>query len=797
MYFTNKKPFIVVLALLFALSPFGSAFANQGDGGTPELAELYGTIDVSSTEPTTVIVELKEEAVVEAKQNGQAQSESEIESKRNQLVADLEDEVGNVEVKQEYDYLLSGLSVELPANEIQYILSHEEVRAVYPDVEYEVPEMETAPDDAVPYMFDSAPFIGANEVWEDLGYTGEEVTVAIIDTGVDYTHPDLAHAFGDYKGRDLVDNDDDPQETPPGDPRGNATNHGSHVAGTVAANGEIKGVAPDATLLAYRVLGPGGSGSTANVIAGIEQAVQDGADVMNLSLGNTLNDPDFATSLALDRAMAEGVMAVTSNGNAGPAEWTVGSPGTSRDAISVGATQLPYAVFNAQVETDGGVSYPSAAVMGPGPEEGITQLDGNDYELVDVGLAFTEDFEGVDVEGKVALISRGDLPFVEKVDNAKEAGAAGVIMYNNVDGDMPYIPSLALPTVMLNNVDGQKMLDELEAGNNTITISIEEAGEVGESVADFSSRGPVMDTWMIKPDVVAPGVNITSTVPTHNPENPHGYAALQGTSMAAPHVAGAAALILEAHPDWGVEEVKASLMNTAERITDPDGTMYAHNTQGAGSIRVPEAIQTKTLAVPGSYSFGKFAKDNGRQVERQHFEIKNLSDERKRYSFDVEFKGDPQGIRVNTSNNLNVQPGKSQKVNMNVQVNASQLEQGYYEGMIRISDGEETFEVPTILFVQEPDYPRVTSLAVSEASEGFALNFYLPGGADTVQVAAYDENLQPLGAGPSTEDLSEGYNTIEWDGTIATGEVIENGNYVAVFATANGQTDYVLAELDF
>ena len=96
----------------------------------------------------------------------------------------------------------------------------------------------------------------------------------------------------------------------------------------------------------------------------LNRAVQDGADVMNLSLGNSLNDPDYATSIALDWAMAEGVVAVTSNGNSGPANWTVGSPGTSRDAIAVGATQLPYNEYNSTITTTGGVSYPSAKVMG-------------------------------------------------------------------------------------------------------------------------------------------------------------------------------------------------------------------------------------------------------------------------------------------------------------------------------------------------------------------------------------------------------------------------------------------------
>ncbi|MDE5414454.1 S8 family serine peptidase [Alkalihalobacillus sp. MEB203] len=643
---------------------------------------------------------------------------------------------------------------------------------------------------------DSAPFIGSDLVW-DAGFTGEGVTVAVIDTGTDYTHPDLAHAFGEYKGWDFVDNNNDPQETPPGDPRGGSTNHGTHVAGTVAANGQIKGVAPDATLLAYRVLGPGGSGSTENVVAGIERAVQDGADIMNLSLGNTLNNPDWATSIALDWAMAEGVVAVTSNGNSGPNNWTVGSPGTSREAISVGATRLPYNVFSSEIFTSEGVEYPSAKVMGFTSEDELLALDEGEYEFVDVGLGYPADFEGKDLEGKIALISRGDFAFVDKATNAKNAGAVGAIIYNNVAGEHPDVPGMAVPTIKTTLVDGQKLLAELEAGNNTVSFDIEFAYEVGETVADFSSRGPVMETWMIKPDVSAPGVNITSTIPTHNPDNPHGYGAFQGTSMSAPHVAGAAALILQANPAWNVDQVKAALMNTAEDMIDPaTGKVYPHNTQGAGSIRVLDAIETETLVAPGSHSFGKFVKDTGRQVERQSFEIQNLSNERKRYSFEVEFTGNPDGIKVMTSNNLNVQPGKRQQVNFNVQVDTSKLTPGYYEGTIKVSDGETTIDVPSILFVGEPDYPRVTGTFFEKDGDSYTVGSYLPGGAEVLDYDFYKFNASDGTIGSLLGTIGEFTNVpapiheLSWDGNIG-GEQLPNGQYVlAVYVEQGGVTEY-------
>ncbi len=797
---------LLSIILVFILSTISVGAAPQANKVStpqaqtpPELAEIFGNLDTTSSKVTSVIVELEEESVVEAKHKGKKQSKANLAKTRNKVKKDVKDAAKSSKVKREYDHVFSGFSMELKSNEIPSLLAVPGVKAVYPNVTYTVTDSEgvTIEEDAYhPEMLDSAPFIGADEAWES-GYTGEGITVAVIDTGADYTHPDLAHAFGDYKGYDFVDDDQDPQETPKGDPRGEETTHGTHVSGTVAANGQIKGVAPEATLLAYRVLGPGGSGTTEDVVAGIERAVQDGADVMNLSLGNSLNNPDWATSIALDWAMAEGVVAVTSNGNAGPDNWTVGSPGTSRDAISVGATQLPYNVYTSEITTTGGVAYESDKVMGFANDEELLALDGNEYEYVYAGLGTPEEFEGKDVEGKIALIKRGAIPFVDKASNAKAAGAIGAIIFNSAPDEFEYeIPGMEVPTFKMSGTDGEKMLDELEKGNNTVAFNLEFDRKIGETVADFSSRGPVLDTWMIKPDVSAPGVNIVSTVPTHNEENPHGYASKQGTSMASPHVAGAAALLLDAHSDWGVDDVKAALMNTAVNLYDKSGEAYPHNTQGAGSIRPVDAINAETLVTPGSHSFGVFSKDKGKQVEKQHFMIKNLSDKHKKYSFDVEFEGNPDGIKVKTSKNLKVRGNKSEKVNFKVQVDASKLEPGYYEGTVTVSDGESELEVPTILFVKEPDYPRIDGgVTVTETENGYDLEVYLPGGAEEAGIWVYNTDLTHVGDGSVYTDLPKHYNTLSWDGKI-NGENLAPGNYYFyVYAVKNGQMDYTNSDV--
>ncbi|MBD1379742.1 S8 family peptidase [Metabacillus arenae] len=798
------KSFVYTTALALSLSSFSlgaDAAATQKSTEQRELAKVYGDINLSSKKSTTVIVELKEESIVEAKQAGISQSKGNLKKARDSAKAKTKKAVKNAKINREYEYVFSGFSVELPASEVPKLLTLEEVKAVYPNIEYQTDHVEgkervLSTEEYSPQMLKSAPYIGANRAWET-GYKGEGIKVAVIDTGADYTHPDLAGSFGDYKGYDFVDDDNEPQETPKGDPRGEETAHGTHVSGTVAANGYIKGIAPEATLLAYRVLGPGGSGTTEDVVAAIERAVQDGADVMNLSLGNTLNSPDWATSIALDWAMAEGVVAVTSNGNSGPENWTVGSPGTSREAISVGATQLPYNVYSAKF-----AGYESAKVMGFADDQELLDLSGKEVELVNAGLGQPADFEGINVDGKVAVISRGGIPFVDKATNAKNAGAIGAVIYNNIPGEFEFeIPGMEVPTVKLSNEDGRRLARAIEAGDNKTTFKFAFVKTINETMADFSSRGPVVDTWMIKPDVSAPGVNIVSTVPTHDAANPHGYASYQGTSMASPHVAGTAALLLEANPKWSVEDVKAALMNTAHNLKDPDGNLYPLNTQGAGSIRVPDAINVDTLVAPGSHSFGVFSKKKGKQTEKQHFQVKNLSNQKKKYTVDVQFKGEnaKRGIKVKTSKNVKINAKSSKKVNLRVQVDASKLTPGYYEGTIVLKDGKKVVtEVPTILFVQEPDYPRVTSPYVTPAgNNNFNIEAYFPGGAEDVVLYLVNSNFEIVGETSRHQNVSKGLQSFTWNGKIGSLPVAKGEYYFYISATKKGVTDYALTPEPF
>lgn len=773
--------FLSVFLFIFVAYFLAGTDVGAKEAGGHDLSKLFGEYDFNSTETTGVIVELEEKSLVQAKHFGQAQNQEKLSRTRKQVISEVIRKIPEAKVGREFDYLFSGFSLEIPEAEVLALLGVSGINAVYPDVCYAVPELEVEIlDEAEPSMQMSNPHVGAPEAWS-MGYTGEGTVVAVIDTGVDYTHPELAHAFGDYKGYDFVDLDEDPMD---------GGYHGTHVAGTIAAMSF--GIAPDAQMLAYRVLGPAG-GTASQVIAGIEQAVMDGAGVMNLSLGNAINSPDYATSIALDWAMAEGVVAVTSSGNEGPAFWSVGSPGASRAAITVGSTALPQIDYRLAFYTSPGMDYPSLKVMGTPDYRDVLELDGKTFEFEYVGLGRVEEFASVDVRGKIALIQRGEISFAEKSQNAKDNGAVAAVIFNNTAGEINALGDFPLPTFQLTFEDGYKLYMELMNGNNSITVSAE-ADFYPEMLSDFSSRGPAFGTWMIKPDLVAPGDWILSTYPGG------AYVYAGGTSMASPHVAAAALLVLQAHPEYTPEEVKAALMNNAERLMDPlTGDYYLHNEQGAGSLRIKEALVSETLVLPGSFSFGIFEKNKGKQVEGGKFEIKNLSAVDKQYSFKVEFFGNSKGIKLTTSNNLKIKAGSSKKINYNVQIDASKLSPGFYRGLITVSDGVREIYIPTILFVQEPDYPRVSLAGVMQISENEFIPYaYVNAGAEYLEIAFY--GFDPL-TGRITDYLGYydyAYNVGPgfyefpvWDGTVNDYRLPPGLYVIVAYAEYKGRSDLV------
>jgi len=401
-------------------------------------------------------------------------------------------------------------------------------------------------------------------------------------------------------GYDFVNDDNDPIDD---------AGHGTHCAGIALSNGSLRGVAPDAKLLVYKVLDSGGSGYEDDIIAGIERAVNDSADVISLSLGGS-GGPDDALSQAVDNAANSGVVVVVAAGNSGPSSGTVESPGCARKAITVGATykesHLPEVktselyILNDIVEEIDSEPLEYSALT---PEWGVTA------ELLSASLGYAENFTGKNFTQKIALVERGELYFQEKVRNAYEAGAIGVIIYNNIPGN--FLGTLSnyseIPAVSISQEDGLYLLGLMD--NDTVTVNMSVLG-YEEFVTDFSSRGP--SYIYNKPDLVAPGAFICSSqwddvypeIPCFDSE----HVAISGTSMATPHVAGAAALILQKHPDWNPDHVKYALLDT----TDDYG--YDANKQGAGLVNVLRVVNLTNkppIAIISGITGVEYREENG------------------------------------------------------------------------------------------------------------------------------------------------------------------------------------------
>ncbi|WP_278186174.1 S8 family serine peptidase [Bacillus timonensis] len=674
----------------------------------------------------------------------------------------------SIKINHIYKHVFSGFSVTGKRRDIQKLKTESGVQHSSPVTTYQVSVEE------------SVPFIGGDEIrshfdQKDHRLTGKGVKVGVIDTGVDYTHPDLRR---NYKGGyDLVDGDDDPMETK--GVEGRNTSHGTHVAGIIAANGKIKGVAPEADIIGYRALGPGGMGTSEQVIAAIDKAIEDKVDVINLSLGNTINGPDWPTSLALDKATEKGIVAVTSSGNSGPMVWTVGSPGTSSRAISVGASTPPMKV-------------PYLTVGFADRKIELQPLQGSlpwklqkKYKIVYAGMGTEKTFPKV--KDKIVLMERGQITFTEKAVRALKAEASAVLIYNNTDGNFSgsLDQELPIPVASLSKADGEWLKKQMKAQNAVVKTSFQ---EVKDTIASFSSRGPVTHTWAIKPDVVAPGVAIDSTIP-------NGYQEMQGTSMAAPHVAGASAIIKQAHPGWTPEQIKAALMNTARLLEKDDGTLYKPYEQGAGRIQLHEAIHSETLIYPGSFSAGLLHHQDERTEKTIKITIDNQSEEEKKYSFEI--PKNKKGIQWDLPIPFAVQPKQKREITIRLDITPSTIGAGLHYGNLFLKEGKNRYHIPYMYVIEEPDYPRIMGFQFGKGDKEdlFRYELYLPGGADEYGIVLYNP------------DSLRFVTFLDWDRNVARGLVEKEVNRkdrnlrgvfkAIIFVRKAGKEDIIETEISF
>ncbi|UZD14985.1 S8 family serine peptidase [Virgibacillus natechei] len=585
-------------------------------------------------------------------------------------------------------------------------------------------------------------------------YTGKGVKVGVVDTGIDYNHPDLE---GNYQGGyDLVDLDNDPMETTPD--QGIPTVHGTHVAGIIAANGELQGVAPDAEIHAYRALGPGGSGTSIQVIAAMEQAVEDGMDVMNLSLGNAVNGPDYPTSKAVNRAADLGISVVLANGNDGPENWTVGSPATASNALSIGASSSPQRIpFLYDAQADKAIQL--VPMMGAPPWDLETA-----YQIVN-GVEKEANFHG-----KIVLLERDDVPLYDKAKQAEDKGAIAVLIANNEEGLFEGMVEhenypLQVPVAAITNEDGKWLHEQIQKES----LQLETAYEETESgVAEFSSRGPVTVNWDIKPDLLAPGTNIVSTVPD-------GYQQLQGTSMAAPHVAGAVALLKEAKPNWTNEQIFGALKTTALRMETEESYPSEPIMQGMGGIQPQEAIDTTTIITDPLLSFGKIT--SHKEAKTIEVEIENTTNQQQTYSFEIPKK--EQGLTWNLPQTFTVDENETKTIPIEVSMNTTQINEGIHQGWLTLNQSDQSFHLPYLFVNQTADNPKATGFEFALkpfSDDTFLYSLYVTEPAEQVQVDLYDPDTLMFKANLlQTDDLAVGMN----EGELEESEVADPGHYLA------------------
>jgi PKD repeat protein/subtilisin family serine protease len=549
-----------------------------------------------------------------------------LEVQQSDFIAQMETALGrSVEVVFQYRNVLNALAVRVSFEEAASLSQLGGVREVFADT---LSQLDT----------DVGPtWIGADEIWAgDTGtgvYTeGEGIIIGVIDTGINHLHPSFADLGGDgydhdnplpgYVGWCTTNpsfcNDKligayglNPVGGNPEDTNG----HGSHTSSTAGGNRHeavfiegtttftrtISGVAPHANIIAYQVCNNGCPGSAS--VAAVDLAIGDSVDVLNYSISGADDPWNDAVDLAFLDAYAAGIYVSASAGNDGPDPSTVAKTGAWNAAVGAATHTRMFA--NPFDITGPGVV--------PGTLIGLAALQGTGPTLtVDISASIAYDpanlygcnaFSG-DFTGKLALIQRGPIAdpcsFADKVTNAYNAGAVGVVVFNHSGGPpiiMGGLEATLIPSAMLSLSNGLAVQDWIDDNPTTATatlyaeVSAVENPDLADIMADFSSRGPSQFD-ILKPDFIAPGVNILAAVAASGGE-PVQYGLYGGTSMAAPHGAGAAALMVDLHPDWSPAEIKSAMASSAYNgatVLKEDGTTPADpHDMGSGRIALGEA----------------------------------------------------------------------------------------------------------------------------------------------------------------------------------------------------------------
>lgn len=567
--------------------------------------------------------------------------------KRKNINSDVKDE-STLEANDSFTVSVNAFTTYIAAGDLDELSKLPGVKEVYISNEYERPNAKIDMDT-------SLGMVGAEIAWNTNGFKGEGTVVAVIDSGFDSSHKDfnitdpskvsLTKEFVDslglagryynakipyaYNYYDLSQKVMDISTS---------GHHGQHVAGTVAANGQIKGVAPEAQVLGLKVFSDDADYATTFsdvYLKAIDDAITLGADVINMSLGSPAGFyvDGSIEDVALKNAQENGVVSTISAGNEGhimtnsvnqsnylslglpypqaknPDIGLVGSPSLTEASISIASVENLYSTVSKLDYEVNGEAFEAAmtqAVGSPNPWELLSGAQ----EIVPVGIGTAADFAQVGnaVKGKVALAMRGNT-FTDTLENATNAGATGVIVYNHTTGGEDMVSMAGgdgakIAYVFIGNKAGSALAEAFNAGQSaTVTFTSEmmqALNQQGGNISSFSSWGTTPNL-AIKPELSAPGGMIYST------QNNDTYSTMSGTSMAAPHAAGGAALVQQRLKTDALFEglsandrallSKTLLMNTATTLLDDYGYPFLVRQQGAGIMNLAGALSTEVYVV--------------------------------------------------------------------------------------------------------------------------------------------------------------------------------------------------------
>jgi subtilisin family serine protease len=521
------------------------------------------------------------------------------------------------------------------------------------------------------------------------------------------------------------------------------------VAGIAAGNfnttsplAPLSGVAPRAFLGNYRVLDSFGNGTDDFIISALQTAVTDGFDIANMSLGGPATPNLGMLDQAVENAVDAGMTVVTAAGNTGSGEGTIESPGIAPKAIAVGSSSNSHVVGpGAHITVAGAVPAELVnigATVGQGGAPS-SLLSGSIGPLVyvdaDPGNRGCAGLPAGSLSGKVALLERGNCSFSTKINTASSAGATAVIVYNfsgGADGgdtmiimDVSGPPQASIPSVFVTRTSGLALKDWVtgHAGAQVTLapVALIDLSNPADVISTFSSRGP-SSLNAIKPDIVAPGEPIYSgAITTNNPDgvsDPSGFASVSGTSQAAPHVAGGAALLKQLHPTWTPQQIKSALINSANNAVFTDATKTTKAgvlDVGAGREDLALASSVNATFSPASLSYGFVLQAT--QVSKD-LQITNQGSGANTYTITVQDLNPGTGVTVSPNlNQVSPAPGQSTTVSMTLTATGTAVV-GDHTGYVVITDsGNQVLRVPFWVRIKQPTTIQLNSNIFS-AAEG-------------------------------------------------------------------------------